>query len=168
MDGHDSANIQLELTSLRMSTNASEHQVRRAVAVAFMKRISQLVNGGTPVKESVDKVLSKHQVLLERTMFDKNQAAKSDQVDFLLLVQSDLVHREKGDEILLHVATTLYRMEVIEAEGIEQWWGDGKSSESEGMEQTRAKTQALLEFLESSDEEDEEEEEESEEEEDDE
>lgn len=157
-EGHDSANMQLELTSLRMSTNASEHQVRRAVAVSFMKRVSQLVNGGMSVKEAVDKAFSKHKLLLDRTIFDKNQSGKVDQVDFLLLLQGDLVHREKGDEILLHVATQLYRMEVIEAEGIEQWWEDARSSEGDAMQKVRVKTKALIEFLESSDEEDDEDE----------
>lgn len=148
IEGHESANIQLELTSLRMSTNASEHQVRRAVVVAFVKRILQLIKSGTHIKQAVTQAFSPHKELLERTMFDRNKSGKVDQVDFLLLLQADLVNRENGDSILLFSAMELYRMEVLEAEAFEQWWTDVKSSENEGMKNVRGKTQQFIDFLE--------------------
>lgn len=64
VEGHESANIQLELTALRMSTNASDHQVRRAVVVAFVKRITQLVKSGTSVRDAVNQVFSQHKDLV--------------------------------------------------------------------------------------------------------
>lgn len=161
--GHESANINLELTALRMSTNASEHQVRRAVAVAFNKRVSQLVNSGTAAKAAVVQVFGKHKELLERIMFDKNVSGKVDQVDFLLLLQGDLVHREKGDDILLHTSMQLYQTDVLEAEGVEQWWADPKSADTEEMRRVRAKTQPFIDFLDDDDESSEEGEDESEE-----
>ena len=56
VQGHESANIQLELTALRMSTNASDHQVRRAVVMSFVKRITQLIKDGSSVREAVGQV----------------------------------------------------------------------------------------------------------------
>ncbi|ORY07274.1 translation initiation factor eIF-2B subunit epsilon [Clohesyomyces aquaticus] len=153
VEGHESANIQLELTSLRMSTNASEHQVRRAVVVAFVKRIMQLIKSGSSVREAVAQVFGQHQELLERIMFDKSESSKADQVDFMLLLQGDLARRESGDSILLVAATKLAEMDVVENEGMVQWWEDPKSSVDDEMTKVRAKTQQLVDYLNQSSEE---------------
>jgi translation initiation factor eIF-2B subunit epsilon len=144
---HDSANIQLELTALRMSTNASEHQVRRAVVSSFVKRVLQLINSGDTVKASIAEVFGKHKELIDRAIYDKNADSKTDQVDFMLLLQADLSHREKGDAILLSAATKLTELDSIEEDGILQWWEDEKSSESEELRRVREKTRALVQFL---------------------
>jgi translation initiation factor eIF-2B subunit epsilon len=157
VEGHESANIQLELTSLRMSTNASEHQVRRAVVVAFVKRVTQLMKSGAGVRDAVAQVFGQHKELLERTMFDKDLSGKVDQVDFMLLLQADLARRDNGDSILLSAATKLVEMDVIEEEGMQQWWADVKSCEADEMKRVRQRTQQLIDFLaQSSDEESEE------------
>lgn len=152
--GDDVGNIQLELNALRLSTNASEHQVRRAVGQAFMKRISQLTESGTAAQKAVSSTLPKHKNLIERTMFDKQDASKADQVDFLLLLQADAMNRKEGDTLLLLMVKELVGLDIIEAEGIEQWWSDGKSVESEQMRNVRGKTQQLVDFLMDDDEED--------------
>ncbi|KAF2735394.1 translation initiation factor-like protein eif-2b epsilon subunit [Polyplosphaeria fusca] len=162
IEGHESANIQLELTSLRMSTNASEHQVRRAVVVSFVKRIIQLIGSGSNVRDAVAQVFGQHKDLLTRTMFDKNSASgKVDQVDFMLLLQADLASRENGDLVLLTAATKLVEMDVIEDDGMMEWWENPKSKEGDDMVKVRGKTQQLIDFLsqeseEESDEDDEE------------
>ncbi|KAK7561135.1 heat shock transcription factor 2, partial [Phyllosticta citricarpa] len=166
--GDDTANIQLELASLRMSTNASEHQVRRAVVTAVLRRISDVLQSGSvSVKQATDQVLSPHQTLLQRTMFDKNASSKADQVDFLLLMQADLSHRNEGDSILLHASMKLYDMDVIEDDAFEQWWADDKSSADEAMKKVRSKTQQFIDFLAQSDDESSEDEEEEDDDEDD-
>jgi translation initiation factor eIF-2B subunit epsilon len=147
VEGHESANIQLELTALRMSTNASDHQVRRAVVTAFVKRIHQLIKSGVPVKESVAQVFDAHQELVDRCIFDKAQSDKADQVDFLLLLQADVSHKENGDSILLQAATKLSFNEHIQDEGFYQWWDDEKSTETEDMKKVREKTEPLIDFL---------------------
>lgn len=161
--GDESANMQLELTALRMSTNASEHQVRRAVVIAFMKRISQLVESGTGVKQAVNEVMGEHQTLLERTMFDKSKSGKVDQVDFLLLTQQDVARRRDGESILLFVSNELYDMDIIQAEGFEQWWSDVKSSESDEMKRVRSKMQQFIDIVTAEESEDEDEEDEEQE-----
>jgi translation initiation factor eIF-2B subunit epsilon len=147
VEGHESANIQLELTALRMSTNASDHQVRRAVVTAFVKRIHQLIKSGDPVKGAVAQVVDGHRELIERAIFDKSQSDKADQVDFLLLLQADLSHKESGDSILLQVATKLSEEDTVQDEGFFQWWEGEKSSENEDMKKVREKTKALIDFL---------------------
>ncbi|KAL5120974.1 translation initiation factor eIF-2B epsilon subunit, GEF [Pleosporales sp. CAS-2024a] len=145
--GHESANIQLELTALRMSTNASDHQVRRAVVSAFVKRILQLIKSGDSVKAAVAQVFGQHKELIDRALFDKNQSSKTDQVDLMLLLQADLSQRENGDAVLLSAATKLTELDSIEEDGIMQWWEDERGTESEELKQVREKTRALVEFL---------------------
>ena len=156
--GHESANIQLELTALRMSTNASDHQVRRAVVSSFVKRILQLIKAGESVKAAIAEVFGQHKELIDRAIFDKNEEKKADQIDFMLLLQADLSHRENGDSILLSAATKLTELDSIEEDGILQWWEDEKSSESEDLRKVREKTGALVEFLQQESEEESEEE----------
>jgi translation initiation factor eIF-2B subunit epsilon len=144
---HESANIQLELTALRMSTNASDHQVRRAVVSSFVKRILQLINSGETIKAAIAQVFGQHKELIDRAIFDKNSSSKTDQVDFMLLLQADLSHRENGDAVLLSAATKLTELDSIEEDGILQWWEDEKSSESEDLQKVREKTRALVDFL---------------------
>jgi translation initiation factor eIF-2B subunit epsilon len=162
--GHESANIQLELTALRMSTNASDHQVRRAVVSSFVKRILQLIKSGETTKAAIAQVFGQHKELIDRAIFDKNASSKTDQVDFMLLLQADLSHRENGDSILLSAATKLTELDCIEEEGIIQWWEDEKGTENADLEKVREKTRALVEFLqqESEDESEEEDEDDSE------
>jgi len=156
--GHESANIQLELTALRMSTNASDHQVRRAVVSSFVKRILQLIKSGETIKAAIAQVFGQHKELIDRAIFDKSADSKTDQVDFMLLLQADLSHRENGDSILLSAATKLTELDSIEEDGILQWWEDEKSSESEELKKVREKTKALVEFLQQESEEESEEE----------
>ncbi|KAF2878088.1 heat shock transcription factor 2, partial [Massariosphaeria phaeospora] len=153
IEGHESANIQLELTALRMSTNASDHQVRRAIVVSFVKRIAQLTKSGSGVKVAVGQVFGQHKDLIDRAIFDKKQSSKADQVDFMVLLQSDLAHREGGDVILLNAATKLLEMDVIEYDGMLQWWDDARAVENEGMEKVREKTSQLIDFINQSSEE---------------
>jgi NDP-sugar pyrophosphorylase family protein len=155
VEGHESANIQLELTALRMSTNASDHQVRRAVVVSFVKRITQLIKAGTSVRDAVAQVFGQHKDLIDRSIFDKSAASKVDQVDFMVLLQAELSHKDGGDSILLNAATKLVEMDSIEEDGMLQWWNDSKSAEGGEMKQVREKTQQLIDFLNQSSEEEE-------------
>ena len=147
VSGDEPANVQLELTALRMSTNASEHQVRRAVITAFMKRIAQLVESGRSVKDAVKDAFGRYGSLVERTVFDKSKANKPDQVDFLLLMQTDLVHRKEGDSIMLFAANELYTSDVLDAEAFEQWWSDGRSVGNEELKMVRAKMGQFMDVL---------------------
>ncbi|KAF2402563.1 translation initiation factor eIF-2B subunit epsilon [Trichodelitschia bisporula] len=147
--GDLAANMALELSALRLSTNASEHQVRRAVVSAFMKRIVQLVEGGGSIAQTAKEVLTPCESLISRTMFDRGDESseKPDQHDFLLLLQQDLSHRKDGDLIFLHVLKNLVALDVVEAEGALQWFEDEKSREGDDMLRIREKATELVEYL---------------------
>ena len=157
--------IMLELNGYRMSTNASQHEVRKAVVAAFMKRISNLVNWDNPsgsgsmsMREAVKDVFTKYRALVERTTFDKDAEGKVDQVDFLMLVQKEVLWRPNGDQLLLFVAKEVYDLDIIEEDGVLQWWDDPRSQEGE-MGKVRGLTEQFITFLKEAEEDEESEEE---------
>jgi translation initiation factor eIF-2B subunit epsilon len=160
--------VQLELVTLRMTANASDNQVRRAIVAAFMKYIEQLMEGGKGAGAAVNEVFSAYKEVVERTLFDRNKDQKKDQVDLLLLLQQDLVSRNKGETVLLFTAKSLYELELVEEEAYDQWWNDEHSSNTEEMRTVRSQAQQFVDWLAEAEEEESSEEESSEEESDDE
>ena len=159
--------IMLELNGYRMSTNASQHEVRKAVVAAFIRRIANLTvgdnasgSGSMSMREAVKDVFTRYRALIERTTFDKDAEGKVDQVDFLMLVQKEVLGKPNGDQLLLFVANEVYHLDIIEEEGVLQWWDDPRSQEGE-MGKVRGLTEQFITFLkEAEDEESEEEDEE--------
>ena len=156
----DADTIQLELQGLKLSSNAEDKQIRRAIAVSFMKRIAGLVESGTSPKDAVTKVLPPNKLLIERCVATEKDEY-SEQVEFLLFVQTDLVRRQQGDKILLFTCNALAHDDLVEAEGFEQWWNDPKSSATEELKAVRQETKQLVDVLVGDDEEDDEEEDDS-------
>jgi translation initiation factor eIF-2B subunit epsilon len=139
--------VQLELVTLRMSANASDNQVRRAIVTSFMKHIQQLMEGGKGAGQAVLSVFTAYKEVVERTLFDRNKEQKNDQVDLLLALQHDLIHRNKGDTVLLFTAKSLYELDLIEEEAYDQWWNDERSSNTEEMRTVRSQTKQFVDWL---------------------
>jgi translation initiation factor eIF-2B subunit epsilon len=154
-DGVSADVVQLELVSLRMTANASDVQVRRAIVTSFMKYIQQLMEGGKGAGDAVHEVFSKYREVVERTLFDRNKEEKKDQVDLLLQMQQDLVHRNKGDTVLLFTAKELYELELVDEEAYEQWWDDERSTASDEMKAVRSQAQQFVDWLANAEEEEE-------------
>ena len=156
--GELSENIFLELNARRMGVNASQHEVRQVVVTAFMERISNLAlrhdQPQVSVREAVHDVFTKYKEVVKRVIFDKDQAQKADQVDFLLLVQKEAIGRKNPDSLLLFVAKELYDLELVEEDGILQWWGDGRGTVGE-MAEVRTLTKQFITFLQEAEEEEE-------------
>ena len=160
-------NILLELNSYRMAVNANPHEVRHAVVAAFIKRISTLIEGDTSSglaakgsEAAVKEVLCKYNVLVDRNIFDQSdQEQKPDQVDFLLLVQKEVAGKVNEESILLFVAKEAYFLELLEEDGVLQWWKDERSA-ADGLRSARALMEPFIRFLQEAEEESEEESEE--------
>ena len=153
--------IILELNGYRMSTNASQHEVRKALVAAFIKRISNLVNGGPALgrqgisaREAVKDLFAVYKTLVERTLFDQEAALKVDQVDLLLLFQAELAGRPSGDHLMLFVAKEAYDQDILEEDGILQWWDDVRSKEGD-LTKVRGLTEQFITYLQEAEEEDE-------------
>lgn len=139
--------VQLELVSLRMTANASDTQVRRAIVTSFMQYIEELMNKGKGASQAIHQVFSQYTEVVDRTLFDRNKDEKKDQVDLLLQLQQDLISREKGETVLLFTAKELYELELVDEEAYEQWWNDERSSESEEMKKVRSQAQQFVQWL---------------------
>lgn len=155
--GDDADTIQLELQGLKLSSNAEDKQVRRAVATSLMKRLAALVDSGVSPKDAVAKTLLPNKLIIERCV-GTGREQYEDQVEFLLYMQNDAMRRQQGAKILLHVCTSLAHNDLVEPEGFEAWWEDARSSSSEELLAVRADTKPLIDVLVDDDDEDEDEE----------
>ncbi|CUS10573.1 unnamed protein product [Tuber aestivum] len=134
----------LELNGLRMTANASWHQVRKAAVSALHGRIEQVVatqSKGLP--KATNEVFTRWEPLVKRMIFDQ-----ADQSDFLLLVQKDCVGRKNGGSLLLNVAQRVFDLDIVEEEAINAWWANEKSSTSAGgMGKVRQATEVFVKWL---------------------
>jgi translation initiation factor eIF-2B subunit epsilon len=143
--------VKLELLSGRLGSNATDHQVRKAIVEGFMRCIQHLMkekslHAATAVKEAFNSA-SGVVDLMGVALFDKNKTKKDDQVDFLLLLQRDLSTRENTVGVLEATCVQLYDINVLEEEAYEQWWGDPRSDDGEGMKKVKAKVQQFMDWL---------------------
>jgi len=168
-EGDDFESAKLEFMGLRLSNNASDHQVRRAIAVAFTKRIAQLVEGAMEPSKAAAQAFgaSGAQKFLNEVAVGSKKLM-DDQVDFISCLQKDLVHRGSGAIILAAVCKELYEREILEEDAFLRWWEDSEAlgeSEDTEMKRVREKVAVLIQWFreaesesESSSEEDEDEE----------
>ncbi|CAK7237641.1 translation initiation factor eIF-2B epsilon subunit, GEF [Sporothrix bragantina] len=150
----DFESARLEFMGLRLSTDASDGAVRRAVAASFARRACELAAPvGTPGDQGQGLDASK---AAERAVKSKTGAAKfvrdvgvgngtsDEQVEFVLALQRTLVgmrireEKETGKAteglaapgtLLAALLQQLYDGDVLDEEGILAWWADGRAAE---------------------------------------
>lgn len=148
----------LEFMGLRLSNNASDHQIRRAIATAFAKRITQLMENeklDAPKAAAQAFGLSGAKKFLEEVAIGLEKR-EEDQVDFLLCLQKDLAHRWYGAIILAAICQRLYQIEVLEEEAYLKWWQDAEAlgdRERKEMKNVREKTKVFIDWFEEAEEE---------------
>jgi len=165
-EGGDFGAARLEFMGLRLGNDATDHQMRRAIAVAFTKRITQLVEGQ---KMEASKAAALAFSSPGAESFLKEVAVGSDQkeddqVDFIGCLQKDLVHRNNGAVILAAVSQKLYQLEVLEEEAFLRWWEESEGlgeDEDKEMKRVREKTGVFVEWLKEAESEEESDEDES-------
>jgi translation initiation factor eIF-2B subunit epsilon len=147
----DQDDVRVELMGLRFAQNATEHQVRRAVAVALMKHMSnQIEEQKVKAPEAVKNSITRYRSLIQR---DQGRETAAGQVDFLLEAQRDLVHRNAGDQILLHLAKELYYQDLFEEHVFSDWWGDDRSESTSELKLVKQPSKQFLDWLADADEE---------------
>jgi translation initiation factor eIF-2B subunit epsilon len=145
-EGDDFDSAKLEFMGLRLSNNASDHQVRRAIAVAFGKRIAQLAEGGMEPSKAAAQAFgaSGAQKFLEEVAVGSKKLM-DDQVDFISCLQKDLVHRGSGAIILAAICKELYERDVLEEDAFLRWWEESEAlGESEDMEMKRVRERTAV------------------------
>jgi translation initiation factor eIF-2B subunit epsilon len=142
--GDSPDSIQLELKALTLSSNADGNQVRRAVAVAMMKRIASLLDSGLPPQKAVTQTISPNRLLIERAVLDRDEEDNPESVEFLLFVQTDLTHRPQGGKVLLYVCNALVSLEIFESEALHQWLEDERSGATAEMIEVKRETEEIM------------------------
>jgi translation initiation factor eIF-2B subunit epsilon len=163
----DFDSAKLEFMGLRLSADASDHQIRKAIAVAFTKRIFQLLDEGMDAAKATKAVLGVRSadMFLREVAIGKEKLVDK-QIEFLLAVQRGCAGRAAGDAVLFAWCREVYERDIVEEEAFEGWWADDRSAEGE-MGKVRELAGTFVKWLAEAEEEDSDEEESSEEEEED-
>jgi len=115
----------------------------------MVERRAASTNSGSDAA-TVKQIITTNKMLLQRNIYDKQpdggDSPRPDQVDLLLLIQRDLAGRAaKGGEgakaaegLMVQLCNELYLQDVLEQEGLEQWWEDGRASEGEAVKGLRS------------------------------
>jgi translation initiation factor eIF-2B subunit epsilon len=159
----DFDNTRVEFTSLRLSNNASDQDVQRAIAAAVARRIGQLMAGDEPGQRlgaaaAVRAVLA----VPGATAFVADVAigrarALADQVDFLYSLQRELAGRAGAETVLFALCAGLYGdgAGVVDEAAFEAWWQDasGRGREGEAMRAVRRRAGDFVDWLRNAEEE---------------
>lgn len=166
MNDYTAEDLGMELNRDRMQANADPGEVRRAVAGALIERISSLLGNAavsksgtsTSTGEVVKQVLQKYSAVLKPWLSDGGKEQKTDQIDLLKWLQNASLSKQRGDNLLLFSLKELYDLEIVEEDGILQWW-EG----NDGMRQQSSAVEPFIAFLREAEEEESEDEEEEDE-----
>ena len=112
----DPKNIRPEFISARLAANATDNQVRKALAAALMKHICTQIDKGRPMAGTANGTLKKWQEFITMAAVTKDE-----QSDFLTQIQQDLSLRSLGDKIMPFVVKDLYDLEIFPEEALLAW-----------------------------------------------
>ncbi|EEY17235.1 translation initiation factor eIF-2B subunit epsilon [Verticillium alfalfae VaMs.102] len=141
-DTGDFDSAKLEFMGLRLANDASDVQMRKAVAVAFARRAAELL---TPA----------HGALEPAKAADAALAARSGAPSFIRESASAAASPSSASSSSRCKRPSL---DVLEEEAIVAWWGDERAAAGEGMAAVRERCRVLVEWLENAEEEDDDEE----------
>ncbi|KAH6844842.1 nucleotide-diphospho-sugar transferase [Chaetomium sp. MPI-CAGE-AT-0009] len=170
-DSDDFDGAKLEFMGLRLANNASDGAMRRAIAVAFVRRAAELLapeHGALePTKAAAEALTSKKGAVKFVKEVGVGGEGVAQQAEFALALQKALgavkgLEPGRSGALLAALLQQLYSLDVLEEEGILAWWADKRAAENEGMAALREKCRVLVEWLENADEEESSEEEDDE------
>ncbi|KAL9941480.1 Translation initiation factor eIF-2B subunit epsilon [Verticillium nonalfalfae] len=165
-DTGDFDSAKLEFMGLRLANDASDVQMRKAVAVAFARRAAELL---TPAHGALEPAKAADAALAARSgapSFIREVGVgggEPEQREFVLALQKALVNvraleAARAGTVLAALLQQLYSLDVLEEEAIVAWWGDERAAAGEGMAAVRERCRVLVEWLENAEEEDDDEE----------
>lgn len=160
IDDFDSA--KLEFMGLRLSHNASDHAMQKAIATAFATRVAELASPEgrslEPTKAAVQALTSKRGAVKFLAEVGVGSDHVGSQVDFALALQKALVavktvEAGRAGKLLAAMLQHLYNLDALEEDGILAWWADPRASAGEAMARSKEQCRVLVEWLENADEE---------------
>ncbi|KAK1830548.1 nucleotide-diphospho-sugar transferase [Podospora conica] len=169
-ENEDFDSAKLEFMGLRLANDASDNSMRRAIAVAFVRRAAELLkpeHGGLEPTKAAERAFTSKKGAVK---FIKEVGVGGDktnlQAEFALAMQKALLgikglEAARAGALLAAMLQQMYSLDVLEEDGILAWWRDARASENEGLTKLREKCKVLVEWLENADEEESEEDEDS-------
>ncbi|KAF4996819.1 hypothetical protein FGRMN_4262 [Fusarium graminum] len=161
----DFDSAKLEFMGLRLSNDASDAMMRRAVASAFARRAVELMTteyGGLEPSKAAERALVSRQgatKFINEVGIGGEDDNETEQVEFIIALQKALT-RAQGPEqsrvgnLLAAMLQQLYAVDILEEEGILSWWENERAVDGEGMALLKEKCRVLVEWLETAEEED--------------
>lgn len=163
----DFDSAKLEFMGLRLANNASDDMMRRAVATAFARRAAELLTSehGGPLEPSkaAEAALTARGGAVKFVDEVGVGGGETEQMEFILAMQTALgevvtgggIDAGKAGTVLAALMQQLYSLDVLEEDGILEWWEDERAVEGDGMAALKDKCRVLVEWLENAEEEDE-------------
>ena len=170
-EGGDFDSAKLEFMGLRLSTDASDSAVRRAVAAAFARRAAELLepeHGGLEPAKAAEKAVAgkKGAAKFLREVGAGGGEQVDEQAELALALQKALLavralDPARAGTLLAALLQQMYALDVLEEEGILAWWADaraGGAGKGEGsgssMAVAKERCRVLVEWLENAEEDD--------------
>jgi len=162
-DSADFDSAKLEFMGLRLATDASDAAVRRAVAVAFTRRATELLapeNGGLePAKAAERAIKGKSGASKFLGEVGVGSGETDEQIEFTLALQKALMtvkglEPTRAGTLLAGMLQQLYSIDILEEDAILAWWEDKRGQEGDGMTALRERCRVLVEWLQNDDEDD--------------
>ncbi|KAG7196198.1 uncharacterized protein KQ657_000210 [Scheffersomyces spartinae] len=150
-NNHELESAMLELNTLRMSHNASYHDVRMATTKALLYKIAALIDTNiSSAKETATRIFSTWGPMYTRQVFNDEE-----QVDLCLILQLRISEMDRAySRVILFVAISkLYELDVLEEENIIRWWESPSSKNSADLEFVREATGQFIAWLQTAEEE---------------
>lgn len=158
----DFDSAKLEFMGLRLANDASDAMMRKAVATAFARRAAELL---TPEYGALEPSKAAENALTSRagaTKFIDEVGVggqEVEQVEFILALQRALQHVRdvevaRTGTLLAALMQQLYALDILEEDGILEWWEDERAVQGDTMEALKEKCRVLVEWLENAEEED--------------
>lgn len=161
-DNEDFDSAKLEFMGLRLANNASDSAMRRAIAVAFVRRAAELLKpelGGLEPTKAAEKAITAKKGA-PRFIKDVGVGGEdvAQQVEFGLALQKALLgvrdlEAGRAGALLAAMLQQFYSLDVLEEDGIVAWWADKRAGETDEMNKLKEKCRVLVEWLENADEE---------------
>ncbi|KAM0348359.1 hypothetical protein ACHAPU_004327 [Fusarium lateritium] len=161
----DFDSAKLEFMGLRLSNDASDAMMRRAVASSFARRAVELMTpeyGGLEPSKAAECALVARQgatKFINEVGIGGEDDNETEQVEFIIALQKALT-RAQGPEqsrvgiLLAAMLQQLYALDILEEEGILSWWENERAVDGEGMALLKEKCRVLIEWLKTAEEED--------------
>ncbi|RAL64685.1 hypothetical protein DID88_001717 [Monilinia fructigena] len=124
----DFDSAKLEFMGLRLSNDADDYQIRRAIAAAFTKFIAESVTSGS--KNASEATIQALNVAGAQKFLNEVaigiEKEEEGMKEFLVCLQKGLVGKQNAGAVMASLCQKLYERDIVSEEAILGWWEDAE------------------------------------------